>query len=54
MVVKIIKSSCFGTNVNYIKAMSYLIINKQDYNFNGKLFPPKLQCPNNLKNVPCL
>ena len=43
-----------GTNENYIKAMSNLIINKQDYNFNGKLFPPKIQCPNHFKKCPCL
>ena len=43
-----------GTNENYIKAMSNLIINKQDYNFNGDLFPPKLQCPNQFKKCPCL
>ena len=43
-----------GTNVNYIKAMSDLIINKQDYNFNGELFPPKIQCPNKFKKCPCL
>ena len=43
-----------GTNVNYIKAMSDLIINKQDYNFNGELFPPKLQCPKQFKKCPCL
>ena len=43
-----------GTNENYIKAMSNLIINKQDYNFNGKLFPPKVQCPNQFKKCPCL
>ena len=43
-----------GTNENYIKAMSNLIINKHDYNFNGKLFPPKLQCPNQFKKCPCL
>ena len=30
-----------GTNENYIKAMSNLIINKQDHHFNGELFPPK-------------
>ena len=30
-----------GTNENYIKAMSNLIINKQDYNINGELFAPK-------------
>ena len=43
-----------GTNENYIKAMSNLIINKQDYNFNGKLFPPKVKCPNQFKKCPCL
>ena len=43
-----------GTNENYIKAMSNLIINKQDYIFNGKLYPPKVQCPNQFKKCPCL
>ena len=43
-----------GTNENYIKAMSNLIINKKDYNFNGDLFPPKIQCPNQFKKCPCL
>ena len=43
-----------GTNENYIKAMSNLIINKQDYNLNGKLYPPKIQCPNQFKRCPCL
>ena len=43
-----------GTNENYINAMSNLIINKQDYNFDGKLFPPKAQCPNQYKKCPCL
>ena len=43
-----------GTNENYIKAMSNLIINKQDYNFNGELFPPKIQCPNQFIKCPCL
>jgi protoporphyrin/coproporphyrin ferrochelatase len=43
-----------GTNENYIKAMSNLIINKQDYNFNGQLFPPKIQCPNQFIKCPCL
>ena len=43
-----------GTNESYIKAMSNLIINKQDYNFNGQLFPPKIQCPSNFKKCPCL
>ena len=43
-----------GTNENYIKAMFNLIINKQDYNFNGELFPPKIQCPNQFNKCPCL
>ena len=43
-----------GINENYIKAMSNLIINKQDYNFNEGLFPPKIKCPNQFKKCPCL
>ena len=43
-----------GINNNYIKAMSNLIIKKQDYNFNGKLYPPKTQCPNRFVKCPCL
>jgi ferrochelatase len=43
-----------GINTNYIKAMSNLIIKKQDYNFNGKLYPPKTQCPNQFVKCPCL
>ena len=43
-----------GTNDNYIKALSNLIINKQKYDFNGELFPPKVQCPNEFKKCPCL
>jgi len=43
-----------GTNGNYIKAMSNLIINKKNHNFNGELFPPKMRCPNQFKKCPCL
>ena len=43
-----------GTSTNYIKAMSNLIINKQNYNFDGKLFPPKIKCPNQFNKCPCL
>ena len=43
-----------GTNKNYIASMSNLIINKEDNNLNGKLFPPKIKCPNNFKKCPCL
>ncbi len=43
-----------GTNDDFIEAMSNLIINKQDYDFNGELFPPKIKCPNKFKKCPCL
>ena len=43
-----------GKNENYIKAMSNLIINKKDYNFNGVLFPPKTKCPGQFRKCPCL
>ena len=43
-----------GTNENYIKAMSNLIINKKNYYLNGDIFPPKIQCPNEFKKCPCL
>ena len=43
-----------GTNKNYIKAMSDLIINKQNYDFNKELCPPKIHCPNQFKKCPCL
>ena len=43
-----------GTNENYITAMTNLIIEKQNYNFNGELFPPKIQCPNQFIKCPCL
>ena len=42
-----------GVNKNYIKSMTDLIINKQDYNFNGELYPPRVQCPNQFKKCPC-
>ena len=43
-----------GTNENYIKAMSELIIKKEEYSLNNKLYPPKVRCPNNFKKCPCL
>ena len=43
-----------GINENYIRAMSNLIIKKQDHHFNGELFPPKIQCPNQFTKCPCL
>ena len=43
-----------GTNEKFIKSMSNLIINKEEYNLNGELFPPKVQCPNKFKKCPCI
>ena len=43
-----------GTNEKYIKALSDLIINKENYNYKGELFPPKTQCPKQFKKCPCL
>ena len=52
--INYLRVPALGTNKNYIKAMSDLIINRQDYNFNGDLYPPKVQCPNQFKKCPCL
>ena len=52
--INYLRVPALGTNKNYIKAMSDLIINRQDYNFNGELYPPKVQCPNQFKKCPCL
>ena len=41
-------------NEIYIKSMSNLIINIQDFYFNGDLFPPKTECTNQFKKCPCL
>jgi ferrochelatase len=49
-----IRVPALGTNENFIKAMSELIIKKEEYNFDNKLYPPKIHCPNNFKKCPCL
>ena len=43
-----------GINENFIKAMSELIIKKNEYKFSENLYPPKIQCPSNFKKCPCL
>ena len=43
-----------GTNKDFIKAMSELIIKKENYNFDGKLYPPEIHCPSNFKKCPCI
>jgi len=43
-----------GTNNDFIKAMSKLIIKKNEYKINENLYPPKIQCPSNFKKCPCI
>jgi len=43
-----------GINKDFIKAMSELIIKKNEYKFGENLYPPKSQCPSNFKKCPCL
>ena len=43
-----------GVNEDFIKAMSELIIKKNEYKINENLYPPKIQCPSKFKKCPCL
>ncbi len=43
-----------GTNEDFIKSMSEIIIKKNDHKLKNNLCPPKIQCPSNLKKCPCL
>ena len=43
-----------GINEDFIKAMSELIIKKNEYKITEGLYPPKKQCPSNFKKCPCL
>ena len=43
-----------GINEDFIKAMSELIIKKNEYKINESLYPPKIQCPSDFKKCPCL
>jgi len=43
-----------GINEDFIKAMSELIIKKDEYRLNDSLYPPKTRCPSNFKKCPCL
>jgi ferrochelatase len=43
-----------GINDDFIKAMSELIIKKNEYKITENLYPPKTQCPSNFKKCPCL
>jgi len=43
-----------GINEDFIKAMSELIIKKNEYKIKEGLHSPKTQCPSNFKKCPCL
>ena len=43
-----------GINQDFIKALSELIIKKNEYKINKDLYPPKVRCPSNFKKCPCL
>jgi len=43
-----------GINEDFIKAISELIIKKNEYKINENLYPPKIQCPSSFKKCPCL
>ena len=42
-----------GTNKNYIKGLSELIINKEEYKFRESLYTPKKQCLSKFNKCPC-
>ena len=42
-----------GINEDFIRALSELIIKKNDYKLTDTLYPPKTQCPSNFKKCPC-
>ena len=43
-----------GVNDDFIKAISEIIISKEEYKFNEYIYPPKIHCPSNFKKCPCL
>jgi protoporphyrin/coproporphyrin ferrochelatase len=49
-----IRVPALGINDDFIKAMSELIIKKNEYKISEHLYPPKIQCPSNFKKCPCL
>jgi len=52
--IKYIRVPALGTNEDFIKAMSELIINKDEYKFNKNFFSPNTKCPSNFNKCPCL
>ena len=46
--------SALGTNQDYMKCLSDLIIGKDDHKFSENLYPPKTKCPSQFKKCPCI
>jgi len=51
--IKYIRVPALGVNDTFIESLSNLIINKDENQFNGKIFPPKKKCPSNFIKCPC-
>ena len=49
-----IRIPALGTNMNFIKSLTSLILNKENNRFSKDLCPPKTQCPNQFIKCPCL
>ena len=49
-----IRVPALGTNEDFIKSMSELVIKKDDYKLKGYFCPPRIQCPSDFKKCPCL
>ena len=50
----ILEYRTLGTNMNFIKSLTSLVLNKENNRFSKDLCPPKTQCPNQFIKCPCL
>ena len=49
-----IRIEALGINDHFIKGLSDIVINKNEYKYKNNLFPPKNRCPSNFTKCPCL
>ena len=50
---KYVRVPALGVNGTFIESLANLIINKDNNQFNGKIFPPINKCPSNFIKCPC-
>ena len=50
---KYVRVPALGVNSTFIESLANLIINKDNNQFNGKIFPPINKCPSNFIKCPC-